>query len=72
MENPVELALNGRYVLEVLNVINDDFIWLLLNNPVMPVMIKSSQKENYIYIVMPVRLHKPEEEEENVSVHSYS
>jgi DNA polymerase III subunit beta len=70
---PLELALNGRYVLEVLNVINDDFIWLLMNNPVMPVMIKSSQKENYIYIVMPVRLHKPEEEEEeNVSVHSYS
>jgi DNA polymerase-3 subunit beta len=68
---PVNLALNGRYILDILNVINDDLIWILLNSAEMPMLIKSTQKETYNYIVMPVRLKKPEPEEET-SVHSYT
>lgn len=67
----VELALNGKYLLDALNVISDDFVWLLMNGPVMPIMLNSTQKDNYVYIVMPVRLRK-EETDEEASVSAYT
>ncbi|MFP4496760.1 MAG: DNA polymerase III subunit beta [Vulcanimicrobiota bacterium] len=69
----IELAINGRYLYEVLNVMSDEFVWVLLNSPVMPLMLKTPQKDTYDYIVMPVRLHKEEEEmETDVPVSSYT
>jgi len=70
----LSIAFNGRYLLEVLNLLNDDFVWLLFNTPVTPVVIKSLEKENYTYIVMPVRLkkRKQEENEDEVPVGSYT
>lgn len=67
----IEIAINGKYLIDVLSVINDDLVWIYLNSPVMPVMLKSTRKDNYIYIVMPVRLVK-EEEEEEPAVESYT
>ncbi len=69
--NPIALAVNGKYFMEALNVMTDDFIWVLLNSPVMPVMLNSPRRDSYIYIVMPVRLRKDNIDTE-ASVHSYS
>jgi DNA polymerase-3 subunit beta len=70
----ISVAFNGRYILEVLNLLNDEFVWLLMNNPVMPVVIRSLVKENYTYLVMPVRIKKREEErmDDDVPVNSYT
>jgi DNA polymerase-3 subunit beta len=68
---PLEIAVNGKYLMDALSVINDEFVWILLNSPVMPVMLNSSQKDNYVYIVMPVRLKRGKAEDE-VSAQAYA
>lgn len=69
----LEVAFNGRYILEVLNLLEDEFVWLLMINHERPVMIKSLEKERYTYIVMPVRIKKREESsEDEVPVDSYT
>ena len=70
----LSLAFNGKYLLDIINLLNDEFLWILLSSPVTPVIIQSLEKENYTYIVMPVRLKKRVEEndEENVSVEAYT
>ncbi len=59
----MEIAFNGRYILDVLGVIDDDYVNILLNSQVRPVMIQSPSREEYVYIVMPVRIKKGDEEE---------
>lgn len=61
---PMSVAFNGRYIYDILNLLEDDFIWIMLNTPVMPVVFKSMEKENYTYIVMPVRLKKKKVDED--------
>ena len=71
----IELAVNGKYLLDILNVVNDDYIWIYINKPDTPVMIKSPLKENYLFIIMPVRLQKiqqSQDEDIDSSVHSYT
>ncbi len=70
----LSLAFNGKYLLEILNLLSDDFLWILLSTPLTPVIIKSLEKENYTFIVMPVRLKKRVEAnyENDVPVDSYT
>lgn len=68
----LELAFNGRFILDILNLLDDDFVWFLLINNEKPVIIKSMEKERYTYIVMPVRVVKSNIEEDDVSVDSYT
>lgn len=69
----LSLAFNGKYLLEILNLLSDDFLWILLSTPLTPVIIKSMEKENYTFIVMPVRLKKRVETSDNdVAVESYT
>lgn len=70
----LSLAFNGKYLLEILNLLSDDFLWILLSTPLTPVIIKSMEKENYTFIVMPVRLKKRVEinNENDVPVDSYT
>ena len=60
----MSIAFNGKYIYDVLNLLEDDFIWIMLNTPVMPVVFKSLERENYTFIVMPVRLKKRKTEED--------
>ena len=68
----LSLAFNGKYLLEILNLLSDDFLWILLSTPLTPVIIKSLEKENYTFIVMPVRLKKRVEADNDVPVDSYT
>ncbi|MBN1638458.1 MAG: DNA polymerase III subunit beta [Ignavibacteriales bacterium] len=53
----VEIAFNSRYVMDVLRIINTEHIEVRLNGSLNPAMIIPNQsKENYCYVLMPVRV----------------
>ncbi len=53
----IAIAFNGKYVLEYLKIINEDFINLNLNSPIDPCIINSVGNEEYLYLVLPVRIN---------------
>jgi len=53
---PITLAFNARYILDALNVMNTDIIMIKLNEPLSPTLIMENEKDDYKYVVMPMRL----------------
>ncbi|EKD92657.1 MAG: hypothetical protein ACD_28C00372G0011 [uncultured bacterium] len=52
-----QVALNAQYILDVLNHLEDDHIFLSIDNKISPVTIKPSKKEaNYTHVIMPLKL----------------
>lgn len=52
----IEIAFNVRFLLDVLQVISGDIIVFEFNDPASPGLIKSAKNEDYIYIVMPLKI----------------
>ncbi|CAL4041898.1 Beta sliding clamp [Buchnera aphidicola (Phyllaphis fagi)] len=52
----IELTMNVHYILEVINVIKNDFIKILLNNSTSSIYIKDHQEFHSVYIIMPLIL----------------
>ena len=52
------IAFNSRYVVDCLRVINDEFINFNLNTPIAPCVIKSNSDDEYLYLILPVRLNQ--------------
>jgi DNA polymerase-3 subunit beta len=52
----LEVAFNARYLLDVLNVMSDDDITIGFNDSSSAGTIKSEKDENYVYIIMPLKL----------------
>mgnify|MGYP005759778723 FL=1 len=50
------IAFNVRYFNEALRVINDEFIKLSFTTPSAPCIIKSSETDEYVYLILPVRV----------------
>jgi len=57
----VRITFNVKFILELLDKINCQKITLLLNGPSSPVKIGSSEINNFIYIVMPLKVEEKEE-----------
>jgi DNA polymerase-3 subunit beta len=53
---PITLAFNARYILDALSVMNSDTIMIKLNEPLSPTLIMENEKDDYKYVVMPMRL----------------
>ncbi|AOQ22503.1 Beta sliding clamp [Moorella thermoacetica] len=53
---PLELALNGRYLLETLRVIDTENVILELLAPLKPVVVRPAGQENYFCLILPVRI----------------
>lgn len=51
-----EIGFNAKYLIDTLSIFNDDEIRMELNNELSPVAIKSSRNQNYLCIVMPLKL----------------
>ena len=51
------IAFNGKYIGEYIKIINEEFITLHLNSPIDPCVITAVGKEDYIYLVLPVRIN---------------
>ena len=52
----LSIAFNGRYVSEALKAIGDEFIKVYFNNDVSPCVIKPCSGEDYLYLILPVRI----------------
>lgn len=52
----LEIAFNARYFIDVLEALNDEKVRISLKDPLSPGIIRPSGKEDYTYIIMPMRL----------------
>ncbi len=53
--DPIEVAYNAIYLIDVLRVAKDDEIEINLVSSMNPALIKIPEKEDFIYIIMPIR-----------------
>lgn len=51
------IAFNGKYILDYLKIIEDEFIKINLNSPIDPCIISSINSEEFIYLILPVRIN---------------
>ena len=54
--DPIEVAFNARYLLDVLNVTADENVILGFNDVASAGTVRSEKDENYVYIIMPLKL----------------
>jgi len=54
---PLEIALNGRYLLETLRVIDNKEVLLEMQAPLKPIVVKPAGVDNYFCLILPVRIH---------------
>jgi DNA polymerase-3 subunit beta len=52
----IQIAFNARYVLDALGVVGDDRVEMQFNGPLSPGLIKSPETDEYLYVIMPVRV----------------
>ena len=52
----VLIAFNARYLSDCLRALSDDFITINLNSPVAPITIKPADGEEFLFLILPVRL----------------
>ncbi len=55
-EGPVEIAFNAKYLADVLGVIDSEGIRLELTEPLRPGVIKPTDSENYLCVLMPMQV----------------
>ena len=53
----VVIAFNSKYIAEFLKIVDDDFINMYLNSSIAPCVIKPFDGDNYLYLVLPVRIN---------------
>ncbi|PWM73607.1 MAG: DNA polymerase III subunit beta [Bacillota bacterium] len=53
----VLIAFNSKYITEFLKIADDEFINFHLNSPIAPCVIKPLSGDNYLYLVLPVRIN---------------
>lgn len=51
-----EIGFNAKFLLETLSVLNDDEVRIEFNNELSPIVIKSMKAQNFLCIVMPLKL----------------
>jgi DNA polymerase-3 subunit beta len=53
----ITIAFNGKYLVEFLKIINEDFLNLNLNSPIDPCILRPVGDEDFLYLVLPVRIN---------------
>ncbi|MBC8532062.1 DNA polymerase III subunit beta [Gehongia tenuis] len=54
---PLDIAFNAKYLSDVLKSLDDEFIQLNFSTSVSPLVVTPVEGEEYLYLVLPVRLH---------------
>ena len=52
----ITIAFNARYVSECMRIIDDEFIKVNFSSPIAPCTITSSQDDEYLFLILPVRI----------------
>lgn len=55
-QDPVEIGFNARYIIECLTILDSDKITIDLNDKLSPGLLRPAGKNDYTYIVMPMRI----------------
>ncbi len=55
-EDQMTIAFNARYILDALNVMTSENVLIKLNEPLSPVLLMEDGREDYKYVVMPMRM----------------
>lgn len=50
------IAFNGKYILDYLKIIDDEFVKINLNSAIDPCIISSINSEEFLYLILPVRI----------------
>ncbi len=53
----IAIAFNGKYIMEYLKISGDEFITLNLNTPIDPCVLTSVGRDDFLYLVLPVRIN---------------
>ena len=53
----VVIAFNSKYITEFLRIVEDEFIHIFLNSPIAPCIIKPVNGDDFLYLVLPVRIN---------------
>lgn len=53
----IEIAFNSRYLLDGLKGIEDEEVMMEMNSSLSPAVLKPINYENYLYVIMPIRLN---------------
>lgn len=54
--NDIEIGFNYKYLLDILKSLEEDYLSFNFNGSLNPCIIKSTEKDDYLYLVLPVRL----------------
>ncbi len=54
--DPLEIAFNAKYLADIIRNISDDEICLKFNSNVSPCIVTSKNENNYLYLILPVRV----------------
>ncbi len=54
--NGMEIAFNAQYLIDGLNSIAEDEVFMELNNPLKPGIIRPAEAQDFLYLAMPVRI----------------
>jgi len=53
----IDIAFNARYISDVIKNVEDENCTLCMNTSVSPCVISPVDGDNYLYLVLPVRMH---------------
>jgi DNA polymerase-3 subunit beta len=53
--DPLKIAFNSTYLIDVLKVISDEEVYLEFTTPVSPCVLRPITGDNYTYLILPVR-----------------
>ncbi len=54
----LSIAFNSKFLIDCLRVIDDEFVNFNLNSAIAPCVIKSCSSDDYLYLILPVRLNQ--------------
>jgi DNA polymerase-3 subunit beta len=54
--DPLKIAFNARFVIDVLKIMDEEEIMLELTSSVSPCIVRNKNKDNCTYLVLPVRV----------------
>lgn len=52
----IEIGFNAKYLIDILKVIDDEEIMMYFNSPVTPCVVTPIENDNYLFLVLPVRV----------------
>ena len=54
--NNLQIGFNSRYMLELISQIESDYISIKIDNPNLPVLIKGTEENNQLFVLMPMKV----------------